>query len=112
MPDNSGSTPDLATERVPAGPLPEGQLLRGEVGGEPVMLVRRGGDVFALGAKCTHYEGPLAEGLFDGECVRCPWHHAAFDVRNGEPVRAPALNPVKTYGVTERDGRYFVASEE
>jgi len=109
MPDDSG--PDLANEGVSADSLTDGQLLLGHSGDEPVVLVRRGNDVFAIGASCTHYGGPLAEGLFDGVCVRCPWHHAAFDVATGEAVRAPALNAVKTYAVERRGDRLFVASE-
>src|SRR5262249_46774323 len=81
---------------------------RGSVDGEPVVLVRRAGQVYALGGKCTHYGGPLADGLFDGELVRCPWHHACFRPDTGEAVRAPAIDPVATYRGEVRDGRAFV----
>src|SRR4051812_29465555 len=95
--------PDLGAG-IPAGDLVgEGPLL-GHVNGEPIVVVRRGEEVLAIGATCTHYGGPLAEGLFSGDTVRCPWHHACFDLRTGAPVRAPALNPIPCYEVAVTDG--------
>ena len=91
-----------------AAELPDGGKLVGHVGQEPVLLVRRGADVFAIGAHCTHYSGPLADGLIVDDTVRCPWHHACFDLRTGEALRAPALSPVDTWRVDERDGKIVV----
>ena len=73
-----------------------------------MLLVRRGAEVFAIGAQCTHYNGPLAEGLLVEDTVRCPWHHACFDLRTGEALRAPALSPVDIWRVDERDGKIIV----
>ena len=64
--------------------------------------------MFAVGAQCTHYNGPLAEGLIVGDTVRCPWHHACFDLRTGEALRAPAFSPVDTWSVEQRDGKIVV----
>src|SRR5580700_1187413 len=99
--------PDLALG-VAASELPDGAKLAGHVGQDPVLLVCRGADIFAIGAQCTHYNGPLAEGLLVDETVRCPWHHACFDLRTGEALRAPALSPVSTWRVERRDGKIFV----
>jgi NADPH-dependent 2,4-dienoyl-CoA reductase/sulfur reductase-like enzyme/nitrite reductase/ring-hydroxylating ferredoxin subunit len=99
--------PDL-TQGVDAQSVPEGGILLGHAHGEPVLLARRGADLFAVGAKCTHYGGPLGEGLVVGDEVRCPWHHACFSLRTGAPVRAPALEPVACYDVTTRDGKLVV----
>jgi NADPH-dependent 2,4-dienoyl-CoA reductase/sulfur reductase-like enzyme len=99
--------PDLA-QGVRVSTLAEGAMLRGHAKGEPVILVRRGAELFAIGSVCTHYGGPLAEGLLVGETVRCPWHHACFSLRTGEALRAPALNPVSCWRVEQRDGRAFV----
>jgi NADPH-dependent 2,4-dienoyl-CoA reductase/sulfur reductase-like enzyme/nitrite reductase/ring-hydroxylating ferredoxin subunit len=99
--------PDLA-QGISLAELPDGGKLVGTVGQDPVLLVRRGADVFAIGPQCTHYNGPLAEGLLVDDTVRCPWHHACFDLRTGEALRAPALGPVDTWRVEQRDGKIFV----
>ena len=85
-----------------------GSMLLGHAGGEEVLLVRSGSEIFAIGAHCTHYHGPLAEGLVTGEGIRCPWHHACFDLRTGEATRAPALAPVAVWKVELEGDRVFV----
>jgi apoptosis-inducing factor 3 len=102
--------PDL-TQGVGAAELPDGGKLVGHVGQEPVLLARCGKEVFAVGATCTHYSGPLADGLIVGDTVRCPWHHACFDLRTGEALRAPALSPVDTWSVEQRDGKIVVGEK-
>ncbi len=85
-----------------------GETLLGHVGDQDVLLVRAAGEIFAIDAHCSHYHGPLAEGLVVGEGIRCPWHHACFDLRTGEATRAPALTALAVWQV-ERDGdRIFV----
>jgi NADPH-dependent 2,4-dienoyl-CoA reductase/sulfur reductase-like enzyme/nitrite reductase/ring-hydroxylating ferredoxin subunit len=95
--------PDLSAG-VPADHLAEGVPLAGHVGDDAVLLTRLGGRCHAVGATCTHYGGPLAEGLVAGNTVRCPWHHAAFDLRSGAAERGPALAPLPCWEVEERDG--------
>ena len=95
--------PDL-TQGVEFSTIPDGSMLLGHAQGEPVLLARRGDEVFAIGAICTHYGAPLEKGLLDGETVRCQWHHACFNLRTGEALRAPALDPVSHWRV-ERGNR-------
>jgi NADPH-dependent 2,4-dienoyl-CoA reductase/sulfur reductase-like enzyme/nitrite reductase/ring-hydroxylating ferredoxin subunit len=102
--------PDLEAG-VPEESLAPGATLLGHARGEPVLLVRRADELFAVGATCTHYSGPLGEGLVTGDTVRCPWHHACFDLRTGAPVRAPALNPIPCYDVEIADGRVRVGAK-
>src|SRR6266567_2126602 len=85
-----------------------GETLLGHVGEEDVLLVRSGSDIFAIDAHCSHYHGPLAEGLVVGESIRCPWHHACFDLRTGEAARPPALNPLAVWQVEQAGKRIFV----
>ena len=102
--------PDF-TVGVRLSSLGDGQLVLGHADGQPVILVRRGPEVFAVGAVCSHYGGPLSEGIVVGDTVRCPWHHACFSLKTGEAVRAPALNPLRCWAVEQRDGKVYVTRE-
>jgi apoptosis-inducing factor 3 len=102
--------PDL-TQGISVDDLPDGHMLAGHVGEEAVLLARRGDEYFAIGATCSHYGGPLAEGLMEGDTVRCPWHHACFDLRSGQPLHPPALNPVARWAVDRRARTVFVQNK-
>jgi NADPH-dependent 2,4-dienoyl-CoA reductase/sulfur reductase-like enzyme/nitrite reductase/ring-hydroxylating ferredoxin subunit len=105
----SFSGPDL-TQGVAVTALDGGKLL-GHVGKQEVLLVKMGAEIFAIDALCSHYHGPLIDGLVEGSSVRCPWHHACFDLRSGEAVRAPALSTLSCWQVDQRDGQIFVESK-
>jgi NADPH-dependent 2,4-dienoyl-CoA reductase/sulfur reductase-like enzyme/nitrite reductase/ring-hydroxylating ferredoxin subunit len=96
------------TAGVRIGDLRDGGVLRGTVGKEAVVLVRKGERVFAVGARCTHYHGALEEGLVVGDTLRCPLHHACFDLATGEALRAPALDPIPCWNVERRGEMVFV----
>src|SRR4029077_5754952 len=89
----------------------DGEMLLGHAFGEPVLVARRGEELFAIGATCTHYGGPLAKGLIVDCTVHCPWHHARFDLRTGEAIAAPALNNVACYKIERRGERFFVTGK-
>src|SRR5215213_7754826 len=105
--DNKPAGPDF-TQGVPLSSIPDGGSLLGRVGDEAVLLVRTGAEVFAIGAECTHYHGPLAEGVVTAGEVRCPWHHACFDIRTGEALHAPAFNPLASWKVEQQGDKVIV----
>ena len=109
-PEAKPEGPDL-TQGVSLAELADGGMLMGHAGDEQVLLARVGRDVFAVGAHCSHYHGPLAEGLVVGDTVRCPWHHACFSLRTGEALHAPALSPIDCWSVEQRDGNVFVTAK-
>jgi NADPH-dependent 2,4-dienoyl-CoA reductase/sulfur reductase-like enzyme/nitrite reductase/ring-hydroxylating ferredoxin subunit len=106
-PANQLSGPDLAGG-VALSEITDGAMLQGHAHGEPVLLVRRADELFAIGAVCTHYGGPLADGLLVDDTLRCPWHHACFSLRTGEAVRAPALVPIACWRVDDENGVLYV----
>src|SRR5947207_6919221 len=104
------SGPDLSNG-LDLAHLADNTMMLGHVGPDAVLLVRRGEEIFAIGNSCSHYHGPLNEGLVVGDTVRCPWHHACFSLRTGEPLRAPALDPVPCWRV-ERQGNLIYVREK
>jgi apoptosis-inducing factor 3 len=101
------SGPDLG-RGIDRSSLADGQMLAGHAAGEAVLIARSNGRVFAIGAHCTHYGAPLADGLLVAGSVRCPYHHACFSLETGEATRAPARDPVACYDVEERAGKLYV----
>ncbi|SEB57242.1 Reductase C-terminal [Nitratireductor aquibiodomus] len=111
-----GNTQDVdrgrdLTEGVTLADFNDRQMLRGYVGKASVLLARVGEEVLAVDASCTHYGGPLDEGLITGETVRCPLHHACFSLRTGEALAAPAFDPLSCWKV-ERDGQRIFVREK
>ncbi len=108
MSDDEGKQegPDL-TLGVSLSDFKNGMLV-GHVDKEAVLLVHTGSATFAIDAFCSHYHGPLAEGLVVDGSVRCPWHHACFDLRTGEATRAPALASLSVWQVEQEAGRIVV----
>src|ERR1700722_8341152 len=100
--------PDLRSAGCAETNLANGAMLLGHANGEPVVLARVGDEAFAVAAACTHYSGPLAEGLLVGDTIRCPLHHACFSLRTGDAVRAPALDPIACWRGEQRGDNAFV----
>src|SRR5689334_14533865 len=103
----SATGPDFS-EGIALTEIPAEGTIAGRVGDDAVLLSRMGGELFAIGATCTHYGGNLADGLVRGKTVHCPLHHACFDLRTGQALRAPALDPVPRWQVEVDGDRAFV----
>ena len=91
--------------------MPDGGMLLGHAFGEAILVARQGPQLFAIGATCTHYGGPLAKGLMVDCTVRCPWHHARFDLRTGEAIGAPALSDTSCWKIEKRGEHLFVTGK-
>ena len=102
--------PDL-TLGIDVDTVADGRMIAGHCGDAAVLLARRDDEFFAVGATCTHYGGPLAEGLIVDDTVRCPWHHACFSLRTGEAVRAPAFGALACWSTELRAGQVFVTGK-
>src|SRR5262245_50328197 len=107
---NEAPTADFS-RGVSVATLADGGMMPGRVGQEEIVLVRAGSELFAIGAHCTHYHGPLAQGLVVDDTVRCPLHHACFSLRTGEALRAPALDPIACWRV-DREGDRVIVREK
>ena len=104
--------PDFVTDGLALTDLADGAMTTGHAHGEAVLLARRGDELFAISAKCSHLGAPLGKGLLEGDTVRCPWHHACFSLRTGEALRAPALDPLPCWPVEQRDGRAYMTGKQ
>ncbi len=101
--NGAGSTPVAAATEIP-----EGASKVVYVGGEQIALFHTAGKIFAVANRCSHANGPLAEGQLEGATVTCPVHGTKFDLATGEPLCAPASRPIARYDVRVDGGQVFV----
>ncbi len=93
--------------------LPEAELAecaprRIDARGIPVVLIRRGGRVYALGDSCAHLGGPLSEGRLEGNAIRCPWHGSLFALEDGRVLEGPSTYPQTCFEARVRAGQIEV----
>ena len=88
--------------------LRDGEMKEVSVGETRVLLARVNDRFHAVSATCPHYGGPLAEGVLCGTRVVCPWHHAAFNIVNGDLAEPPAFDALTCYDVRLDGERIFV----
>jgi 3-phenylpropionate/trans-cinnamate dioxygenase ferredoxin component len=89
----------------PAAELPPGAMQLVDVEDRKIGVFNCGGQLYAIEDRCSHDDGPLAEGEFDAEActVECPRHGSLFDLTTGRPKTLPAYVPVETFAVSVED---------
>ena len=100
--------PDFGKDGISCSALEEGEPFLGQANSEAVLIIRRGETFFAVGAACTHYGAPLADGIVEGQTIRCPWHHARFELATGEASGPPALDAIPCFPIDRLGDRLFV----
>jgi nitrite reductase/ring-hydroxylating ferredoxin subunit/uncharacterized membrane protein len=100
--------PEQFTSVIQESEVPEGKPVRADHQGTPILLVRRGTNVFAIAETCSHLGGPLSEGKLDGDIIQCPWHGSRFSVRDGHVVDGPAVHPAPCLETRVRNGQIEV----
>jgi 3-phenylpropionate/trans-cinnamate dioxygenase ferredoxin subunit len=95
-------------EIAPVSELPNGGRLFVDIADKPIVIFNIAGQLFAIGDVCTHDDGPLGDGVLEGNHIVCPRHGAEFDVRNGKAMQMPAVIDIPAYAVQIRDGNIFV----
>jgi nitrite reductase/ring-hydroxylating ferredoxin subunit len=99
------SPPTKWTDVAALEDLTDGKPKRVATKGTPVLLLRRGNVIQAIGATCPHLGGPLDKGPIDGNTVTCPWHGSVFSLADGALIHGPAMMPVVAYEVRVENGR-------
>jgi 3-phenylpropionate/trans-cinnamate dioxygenase ferredoxin component len=100
--------PDTAGTKIPVCPLAElgpGSMRLVEHEGRKIGVFNCDGTLYAIEDRCSHDDGPLAEGEFDAaSCtVECPRHGSLFDLTTGRPKTLPAYSPVQTFPTAVED---------
>jgi apoptosis-inducing factor 3 len=96
------------TQWVDVERVSDGGIVAGIVGEDRVFVWRNGDRLRAYSADCPHLGGPLNQGIVVGASVRCPWHHACFDLTTGEATAAPAFDALLQYRVVLQDHHFSV----
>jgi 3-phenylpropionate/trans-cinnamate dioxygenase ferredoxin component len=95
-------------EIAPVSDLPNGERLFVDLGDKPIVILNIAGKLFALGDVCTHDDGPLGDGVIEGNNIVCPRHGGEFEVQTGKAVQLPAVIDIPAYPVQVRDGNIFI----
>jgi nitrite reductase/ring-hydroxylating ferredoxin subunit/uncharacterized membrane protein len=100
--------PDNFVAIMPESELPDGKPTRAVHEGIPILLVRRGIQLFAMAETCSHFSGPLSEGELEGDSIVCPYHSSRFALEDGRVLDGPAVHPQPCLEVRVRNGQIEV----
>ncbi len=101
-----------ACKAVALEDIDDGAMIDLIVDDRPIVIFRRGDEVYALDDNCDHMDSPLAGGEVDEYVVTCPWHGAEFDIRTGENLCPPASGPTPAHGAFVEDGYVYVVIKD
>ncbi|HEX6102041.1 MAG TPA: non-heme iron oxygenase ferredoxin subunit [Alphaproteobacteria bacterium] len=93
---------------VPFASIEEEDLVRFDHDGRTYVLVRTGGEIYALDGLCTHEAAHLADGVVNGHVLECPKHSGRFDVRDGRALRVPARIALRSYATKIEQGLIYI----
>ncbi len=96
------------TEVAALDDLVDGSPRRVEADGTPVLLLRQGDRIRAIGATCPHLGGPLDEGAIERDTVTCPWHGSVFNLDDGALIHGPSMYPVSAFEVRVEIGKVAI----
>ncbi len=102
--------PELTVCKIEELPEGEARIVTVDDGRKIGVFHCAGGELMAIEDRCSHDDGPLAEGEFDASSctVECPRHGSLFDLRSGRPKSLPAYAPVDTFGAHLVDGEVML----
>jgi nitrite reductase/ring-hydroxylating ferredoxin subunit/uncharacterized membrane protein len=97
---------------LPESELEDDKPTRVMHGGVPIVLVRRGGHLFAMAETCSHFSGPLSEGKLVGDSIVCPYHFSRFALEDGRVLDGPAVHPQPCLEIRKRNGQIEVRKSD
>jgi chlorite dismutase len=113
--DEAGAVAERSTNGTHMAPvaalaeIPPGGTRVVYFGGEQVALFNSAGTIYAIANRCSHANGPLADGEVVGTTVTCPYHGSQFDLQTGEPLCGPASRPLARLDVRVEGGNVYLA---
>ncbi len=105
-------TPKRFANAIALDELPENKPKRVTVEGEPIVLVRRGESIYAVGAVCSHLGAPIEKGELKEDAIVCPWHYSTYALEDGSVRQGPTTAPLPLYQTRVRDGQVQVRMDK